>query len=137
MDPQDYLDWLIRHLDPIVICLRAPAALVLFVFVCLRPQMDSRCIMLGRVLVLGACGFWMAAAIRGFESAARLGDYTLFASAFASHVCDTIVNWRSVMAARRAEARSAVARIWAVLSADVARLCAILRTRLHLKEPLP
>lgn len=101
--PEHYLNLVVMWLTPIVNDLRAPAALILFAFVCFRPQAASRCVMIGRVLTLMACVLWMAAAYQPFAACARLGDWVMFASAFASHVCEVVMSWANVMAAKRAE----------------------------------
>lgn len=118
MDPLIWLDVLVAFLTPVVLALRAPAAVVLFVIVAFRPRSPSHCIMVGRYFVLVACVWWLAAeVVRWFWPDASgaigtLGNWTLFLSAMASHVCEVAVNWGAAVDAKRAESPSAFARIW-------------------------
>lgn len=118
MDPLFWLDVLVAFLTPVVLALRAPAAVVLFVIVAFRPRSPSHCIMVGRYLVLVACVFWLAAEVsRWFwpdpsGAFGTLGNWTLFLSAMAAHVCEVAVNWAAAVDAKRAESPSALARIW-------------------------
>ncbi|CAB4168047.1 hypothetical protein UFOVP860_92 [uncultured Caudovirales phage] len=112
MDPIFWLDVLVAFLTPVVMALRAPAAVVLFLIVAFRPKSESHCIMLGRYLVLVACIFWVVAGIPEWSACGTLGNWTMFLSAMASHVCEVAMNWASVVAAKRAESPSAFARIW-------------------------
>lgn len=112
MEPIYYLDRLVALLDPFVMALRAPAAVVLFAIVAFRPKSPSFCIMMGRVLVLAACVLWVAAIVPGFRTCGALGNWIMFASAMASHVCEVVLNWAAVLAAKRAEYPSPFARIW-------------------------
>lgn len=124
MDPFHYLALAVFYLDPMVTAWRAPAAVVLFVIVAFRPQHPSRCIMLGRVLVLMACVNWVAAAVpdiwpaaslEGLSACAKFGDWVMFGSAMASHVCEVATTWGAVIEAKRRESPSPFARIWAAL----------------------
>ena len=112
MSPIYYLDRLVDVLDPIVMALRAPAAFILLLFVAFRPKSPSPCVMLGRALTVAACMLWMAAIIPGFSGCGALGNWVMFASTMASHVCEVAMNWSAVLAAKRAETPSTFARIW-------------------------
>ena len=118
MGPLYWLDVLVAFLTPLVMALRAPAAVVLFVIVAFRPKSPSHCIMVGRYLVLVACLFWVAAEVsRWFwiepsSACGTLGNWTMFLSAMASHVCEVAMNWAAALDAKRAESPSAFARIW-------------------------
>lgn len=118
MEPFFWLDVLVAFLMPMVMALRAPAALVLFVIVAFRPRSPSHCIMVGRYLVLVACVFWLVAEVSSWfwtepgSACGTLGNWTMFASAMASHVCEVAMNWASVLDAKRAERPSALTRIW-------------------------
>lgn len=125
MDPLHYFALAVFYLEPMVTAWRAPAAVLLFVIVAFRPQHQSRCVMIGRALVLMACLNWMAAAVPDLFPAARLdglgacskvGDWMMFASAMASHVCEVVMNWAAVIHAKRLEGPSPFRRIWAALS---------------------
>lgn len=124
MDPLHYLALLAFYLEPIVNAWRAPAAVLLFLIVAFRPQHPSRCVMLGRVLVLMACFNWVAAVapdvfpsagLGGLSVCAKFGDWVMFASAMASHVCEVVMTWAAVREAKRQEAPSPLARIWCAL----------------------
>lgn len=112
IDPQTALDLVVAFIDPIVVAWRTPAALVLLVIVVFRPKHDSRCVMIGRALVVMACVFWMVAAIPALDRAARVGDWLMFLSAMASHVCEVLMNWARVVEDKRLEAPSPWSRIW-------------------------
>ena len=112
MDPKTAVDLVVVALEPIVTAWRAPAALVLLLIVGFRPKHDSRCVMLGRALVMMACLFWIVAALPAFDAAARLGDWLMFGSAMATHVCEVFMNWAAVLEAKRAEAPGPFGRIW-------------------------
>lgn len=112
LDPQTALDLVVAFIDPIVTAWRAPAAVVLLIIVAFRPKHPSRCVMIGRALVLMACVFWIAAAIPALDRAARVGDWLMFVSALASHVCEVFMNWAAVRQAKQAEAPSPFGRMW-------------------------
>jgi hypothetical protein len=89
LDPQTALDIIVAHVDPIVLAWRAPAAMLLGGIVAFRPKHESSCVMLGRALLCVACVFWfVAAVVPSLDKAARIGDYVMFVSALASHVCE-------------------------------------------------
>lgn len=117
MDPKTALEFVVALVDPIVTAWRAPAAVVLFAAVVFRPKHESRCVMIGRVLVCIACAFWFVAGVFGFESASRIGDWTMFLSAMATHVCEVFMNLAAVLEAKRGEGPSPLGRIWSAARA--------------------
>lgn len=112
LDPQTVLDIVVAQLDAIVLAWRAPAALLLGGIVAFRPKHESCCVMIGRTLLCVACVFWIVAGVvPSLDRAARIGDVVMFLSAFASHVCEVFMNWRTTLEAKRREAPSQLVRV--------------------------